>query len=222
MRPGSSKATQVEVRLSDIAEAAYCLRRAALIINDNVWADNAYTVEGSAQHTRTHSQLVERTTAGIVYHEFAVESEKYGILGLCDAVRFEDNPEGITVPFIDHPVFIVPIEYKHGRIRDEASYSLQLCGQALCLEEMYQATIPYGMLYFTSSHRNKKIVLTDALREATIAVVGHLRKIYENPSILPEIKYEQSPKCHGCSFIDICSPQYPTQGKDYCKAIWKD
>ena len=222
MKTGSIKSEPADIRLSDIAEAGYCLRRAALIINDGAWVDNQYTVEGSAQHTRTHSQLVERTCDGIIYHEFAVESSQYRIHGLCDAVRFEYNSEGTVVPFIDRPVTIVPVEYKHGRIRDELSYSLQLCGQALCLEEMFQIAIPYGMLYFANSHRNKQIPLTDDLREKTISLVAQLQKVYANPFILPDIKYEYTHKCHGCSFIDICSPQYPTHVKEYCRAIWAD
>ena len=87
----------MEVRLSDIAEAAYCLRRAALIINDNVWADNAYTVEGSAQHTRTHSRLVERTTDGIVYHEFAVNPRNTAFTA--SAMRFASRIIRKVLPF---------------------------------------------------------------------------------------------------------------------------
>lgn len=209
------------IRLSDIAEAGYCLRRAALIINEDMWADNQHTIEGSKVHERTHSRRTEYLPDGIIYHEFAVESTALGLHGLCDAVQFKESREGVIVPFWNTPVKIIPVEYKHGRLRDEWSYMLQLCGQALCLEGMFETSVPEGMLYFASSHRNKSVLLDDALRKETVQIIEQIKGIYENPNAVSHVEFSYSRKCSGCSFIELCSPEQPKTAKSYCTSIWE-
>lgn len=83
------------------------------------------------------------------------------------------------------PVRLFPVEYKHGKLRDEEEYEIQLCAQAMCLEEMYHTHIPEGAIFYISSHRRKTIVFTDELRELvkqTVQALDEIRKNFVIPS----------------------------------------
>lgn len=92
-------------------------------------------------------------------------SDVLSLLGKCDCIEAVRAEDGCRIPALEFPVKLYPVEYKHGSLREEESYQLQLCAQAMCLEEMFHTTIEEGALFFISSHRRLPVLLDEALRE---------------------------------------------------------
>ena len=130
------------IPLSRLSHAGFCLRRAALLTNELLWAENADTAKGRAEHEKVHTQRIERRGDTAKLYEFPVFSKALGISGKCDCIEVEAYEHGCTIPAVDFPVVLFPIEYKHGKLREEEEYEIQLCAQAMCLEEMFQTRIP--------------------------------------------------------------------------------
>ena len=207
------------ILLSQLTQAAYCPRRAALIMNEQLWQDSADTVKGHFEHERVHEQHMERRTDKISLYEQDVYSDVLKINGKCDLVEAIKDEKGTVLPFASFSVILYPVEFKHGNVREEEEYKIQLCAQALCLEEMYQTIIPEGALFFTSSHRRLPVQLDDALRGKTKAVIESVRRIKEN-FILPPPAY--GPKCQKCSLKDECAPKTKRSAAGYCQKLRKE
>ena len=169
-------------------------------------------------HERTHRRRVESTRSGFIYYDFSVESSIYKVRGVCDSVEFIVSKGGVSVPEHDGLFSIIPVEYKHGRIRDEHSYELQLCGQTICLEEMFHTNILSGVIYYTSSNRRKEIKISEELRTETVSIINKLHDLERDMSILPA-KY--SSKCKNCAQKDYCMPELEEQSTSYCNSIWR-
>ena len=104
--------------LSWLSQADYCLRRAALLLNERVWVENVETAKGRAEHERVHTQRVERRGDFVKLYENSVFSDKMQISGKCDCIEAVRDENGCTIPAVDFPVRLLPVEYKHGKIRD--------------------------------------------------------------------------------------------------------
>ena len=111
-----------------------------------------------------HAQRIERRGETAKLYEFPVFSHTLGVAGKCDCIEAQTDARGCRIPALDFPVRLFPVEYNHGKIRAEREYEIQLCAQAMCLEEMFQTSIPEGR--FTISH-------------LTGAIQFHLPKNYE-------------------------------------------
>lgn len=129
------------------------------------------------------------------YHSLRVRSERLGLVGVCDRVDFE----------LDTGNYI-PVEFKHGKRRNELSYEAQLCAQAICIEEMFNCDIPIGYLYFIATKRRLEVLLSDNIRKITMETIGELREMICAMTI-PHAEY--SAKCRECSLREICIPQSP-------------
>ena len=204
------------ILLSQLTQAAYCPRRAALIMNEQLWQDSADTVKGHFEHDRVHDQHMERRTDKITLYEQDLYSDILKITGKCDMVEAIKDEKGTLLPFAPFPVTLYPVEFKHGSVREEEEYKIQLCAQALCLEEMYQTHIPEGALFFTSSHRRFPVSLDDALRDKTKEVIALVSSIKEG-FLLPSPEY--GPKCQKCSMKDICAPKTKRSAGAYCQNL---
>ena len=164
------------IPISCLSHAAYCLRRAALLTNEQLWIENADTAKGRLEHKRVHNTRIECRGEEILLYETDVFSNELGIIGKCDCIEAHADPDGCLLPEIDFPVRLYPIEYKHGKLRKEDEYEIQLCAQAMCLEEMFRTSIPEGAIYYIRSHRRQPVALTAELRERVhtiIAQAGH-------------------------------------------------
>lgn len=117
---------------------------------------------------------------------------------------------------LEFPVKLYPVEYKHGSLREEESYQLQLCAQAMCLEEMFHTTIEEGALFFISSHRRLPVLLDEALREQVRQKAEALHQMRKALSI-PAAQY--SAKCKRCSLREVCMPKVKRSAGAYCKAL---
>lgn len=205
--------------LSWLSQASYCLRRAALLMNERVWVENADTAKGRAEHERVHTQRIERRGELLKLYEYEVFSRELGLRGKCDCIEARACPEGCTIPAADFPVALYPIEYKHGSVREEPEYQIQLCAQAMCLEETYHTHIPEGALYFISAHRRLTVALDDSLREQVRNTAAQLRIVREQLTVPPAV---YSAKCLRCSLREYCMPKTKQSARSYCQRMIRE
>ena len=123
--------------LSWLSQACYCLRRAGLLMNEQVWLENEDTAKGRNEHQKVHTQRIERRGTTVNLYEYEVFSARLGLHGKCDCIEATADEKGCQIQAADFPVRLYPVEYKHGTVRDEPEYKLQLCAQAMCLAERY-------------------------------------------------------------------------------------
>lgn len=216
MRVGSVVDEWDAIPLSSLSQAGYCLRRAALLINERLWNENADTARGKEEHRRVHDHRIEKRGDLVYLYEYEVFSERLGIGGKCDCIEATQSEDGCIIPAVDFSVKLYPVEYKHGKLRDEEEYEIQLCAQAICLEDMYHTQIREGAIFYISSHRRQPIAFTTELREKTIhtiQVLDEIRKKFKVP------KAQFGPKCNRCSLHDLCMPNVSASAKDYCEKL---
>lgn len=202
--------------ISRLAHAEFCMRRAALITLEQAWAENADTAKGRIEHARVHDGRMEHRGDRVLIYEQTVYSDSLGIQGKCDCVEAIRDERGCMVGGIEFPVRLYPVEHKHGSLRDESSYELQLCAQAMCMEEMYGTHIPEGAIFYISSHRRKAVELTDELRDKVRQTVTALTEVQRRLTV-PAAQY--TAKCRKCSLYDLCMPQGIRSAEEYCKQI---
>lgn len=205
------------IPLSWLSQMCYCPRRAALLLNERVWVENVETAKGRAEHERVHTQRIEKRGESLKLYEYEVISEELGVNGKCDCIEATKSEDGCIIPAANFKVTLFPIEYKHGKVReDELEYKIQLCAEAICLEEMYQTKIPEGAIFFISSHKRLRVEFTEELRTIVRDTAIELRKIRES-FIIPAAQY--SSKCKKCSMLEYCMPKVKKSASEYCKEL---
>ena len=205
--------------LSWLSQMCYCPRRAALLLNERLWEESSDTAKGRAEHQRVHTQRVEKRGDSLKLYEFTVFSDRLSLLGKCDCIEAVRDENGCHIPAADFPVRLYPVEYKHGTVRQEEEYQIQLCAQAMCLEEMFHTTIPEGALFFISSHRRVPVTLDAALRMRTEEMADALWDIRQRLAV-PSAQY--SAKCRRCSLRELCMPKGKTSAKNYLLQLQKE
>lgn len=204
--------------LSWLSQVDYCPRRAALLLNERIWVENVDTAKGRAEHSRVHDARVERRGDSLKLYEYTVFSSDLGVMGKCDCIEAWYCTEGCTINAVNFPVRLYPVEYKHGSMREEHSYIVQLCAQAMCLEEMFSTSISCGALFFMSAHRRMEVEFTAQLR-AGVRERDELLKELWDKHIVPPAEY--GPKCRRCSILEYCMPKISRSAKTYCKRLAK-
>ena len=205
--------------LSWLSQATYCLRRAALLLNERLWMENADTAKGRDEHRRAHERRIERRGDQLKLFEYDVYSEQLRIWGKCDCVEAQRCEPGCRIPAADFPVCLYPVEYKHGSVREEPEYNIQLCAQAMCLEEMYHTHIPSGAIFFITAHRRLEVAFTSELRAKTKTAANALWKIRRTLKV-PAAEYWR--KCQRCSLKDLCMPKTASSAKAYCQTLARE
>ena len=178
------------VPISAIEHFAYCPRQCALIHCDGVWSDNAHTVKGSRAHRRVDSGAHRRERGNTVLRSIPLWSEALGLSGRADAVEVSEDG-GVR-----------PIEYKSG-VRHGDAADLQLCAQALCLEEMLAVDIPDGFVWYGGPRRRTSVRFSEALRSKVLEVVREIRLRLVTGK-LPEPVDDQ--RCNECQLLHHCLP----------------
>ena len=205
--------------LSWLSQATYCLRRAALLLNERLWMENADTAKGRDEHRRAHERRIERRGDQLKLFEYDVYSEQLRIWGKCDCVEAQRCEPGCRIPAADFPVCLYPVEYKHGSVRKEPEYNIQLCAQAMCLEEMYHTHIPSGAIFFITAHRRLEVAFTPELRAETKTAANALWEIRRTLKV-PAAEYGR--KCQRCSLKDLCMPKTASSAKAYCQTLARE
>ncbi len=183
--------------LSGLQHLAYCERQWALIHIEQQWAENRLTAEGRQMHDRAHEQREEWRDGVHVSRGLALRSLRLGLSGKVDVVEFRSGTEGRPQPF--------PIEYKHGRPKPSRCDEVQLCAQALCLEEMLGVAVPHGAIFYGQPRRRMEVAFNSVLRAETDAMAARLHALY-SARITPPADYSPE-KCDRCSLLQVCLPQ---------------
>lgn len=153
--------TEPVVLVSALEHFVYCERQCALIHGDGVWMDNAHTVRGSHAHRRVDSGQHRRERGVLTLRSIPLWSEKLGLSGRADTVEFDDGA-------------VYPVEHKSG-VRHGTAADLQVCAQAMCLEEMMHVEIPVAYVWYGGPRRRAKVLLDDELRANVVKTVTSIR-----------------------------------------------
>lgn len=179
------------IPIAALNEYAYCPRRCALMQVEGIWADNEHTILGTAAHRNIDLSGYEVNRGVRIVRSLPVFSESLGIAGVADVVEF-------------HGDRIVPVEYKKGRRRKFQNDDIQVCAQAMCLEEMFCCSIERGFVFHSASKRRREVICDALLREAVRQAIDGVRHLINN-SIVPPARLR--PQCDGCSLREICLPE---------------
>ncbi len=182
----------MRIPLSALQHYAFCPRQCALIHNEQIWAENVLTARGRALHERVDSGEAE-TRKGIRYARAVhVASEKLGLSGIVDLLEVHGKSGQMK-----------PIEYKNGRSKATNVDRIQLCAQALCLEEMHGEPVAEGALWYGRTRHREAVILDEPLRAETLKVIERTRALLTSGKTPPPILAKH---CKACSLVDNCQP----------------
>lgn len=225
----------------------YCDRRCALHRIENVWVDNAHTVSGTISHERADRPVEWKCSSGREVHGIWLKSDRMRLIGKADVVEFHPvahassvyghrDPEvdvvtcetrassarknTFKIPRVAANEIPFPVEYKRGKRKKWDNDDVQLCAQALCLEEMLQVAVPRGAVFHIQTKRRRDVEFTPALRDKTIAAARRLHALIDSGITPPPVL---KPQCQGCSLAELCLPRLLERPKSidaYMCALW--
>jgi CRISPR-associated exonuclease Cas4 len=191
--------------LSGLQHFAYCRRQWALIHVEQQWNENERTIDGQLFHKRAHdSGATEKRGDTIITRGLHIKSAVLGISGICDVVEFHKSEDGITLFSFDGKWQPYPVEYKKGEPKEYNADELQLCAQAMCLEEMLLCSIPEGSLFYGATRRRTPVRFTEELRAQVTSMVREMHELWEK-GYTPKVKPQKG--CNACSLKEICVPK---------------
>lgn len=180
--------------LSALQHYAYCPRQFALIHLEQVWAENRFTAEGKRLHERVDSGVAEQRRGTRYERGVLLLSQHYRLSGKMDLLEVEGG---------DPPVYF-PVEYKRGKPKVEDWDRVQLCAQALCIEEMRNTSVTEGAIWYWEVRRREQVLIDDELRAITIAIIEGAHALLASGQTPMPIDNEK--RCRACSLIDLCEP----------------
>ena len=190
--------------ISGLQHFAFCRRQWALIHIEQQWTDNGYTADGEIFHSTAHdSSKLEKRGDLIVTRGLRIYSRKLGLSGICDVVEFHRNDSGITMHGYEGLWLPYPVEYKVGEPKEHDADLLQLCAEAMCLEEMLICKIHEGSLFYGKTRRRIKVDFTESLRTKVLQASEEMHNYWER-GYTPKVKTGKG--CYACSLRDICIP----------------
>ncbi len=210
------------LQLSGLQHFAFCRRQWALIHIEDQWAENFRTVDGHIMHEHVHDQGFRESRGDrLIVRGLAVHSAELGISGQCDAVEFHRDPDGVPLQNREGLWQPYPVEYKRGKPKEHSADELQLCAQAMCLEEMLCCAVPEGALYYGEPRRRNVVRFTSELRgqvQDSLAEMHELYRRHDTPKVKP------SKACNLCSLKDLCLPKLMRNRKvsDYLSRAMED
>lgn len=206
------------LQLSGLQHFAFCRRQWALIHIEHQWAENFHTADGHLMHERVHDQNFRESRGDrLTIRALAVHSAELGISGQCDAVEFFKDPAGVPLRGREGLWLPYPVEYKRGKPKEHNADELQLCAQAMCLEEMLCCAVPEGALYYGEPRRRTAVQFTPELRGQVRDCLAEMHGLYRR-RFTPKVK--PSKACNACSLQELCLPRLMNRQKvsDYLAA----
>lgn len=180
--------------ISALQHLLFCRRQCALIHLERVWVENRWTAEGRVLHQRAHAPKLERRPGIRTISGMQLRSLQLGLFGQADIVEFHDESVGGC---------IIPIEYKRGRRKKGDEDRVQLCAQAMCLEEMLSVHIPAGAIFYGATRQRLEVPFDSALRELVRTSAVDLHELIRS-GVTPLARREK--KCDRCSLLHLCMP----------------
>jgi CRISPR-associated exonuclease Cas4 len=184
------------IMISALQHYAFCPRQCALIHVEQAWAENRLTAEGRIMHEHVHEEGDESRGDVRIERGVSLRSLRLGLIGKADIVEYHRQDDGTWQAF--------PVEYKRGKPKPDHSDKIQLCAQALCLEEMLSASIPTGALFYGKTRRRLDVDFDEALRQETEAAAIKTHELID-AGITPAPVY--SKRCESCSLVAECMPK---------------
>jgi len=204
MTVSTSESDDDALPISGLQHLAFCPRQWALIHLEQVWVENVRTAEGRLLHERADLPGESRRASVRTVRGMWLRSERLHLTGRADIVEFRTDPEDLrTVPY--------PVEYKRGKSKPNDCDTVQLCAQALCLEEMLGVSIERGAIFYGDPRRRLEIDFTPEIRTRTEELAATMHRLYRNretPAAVP------GPYCRSCSLVDVCLPQATSHDDD--------
>lgn len=188
------------VPLSALEHWSYCRRQCGLIHLENLWGESCRTAEGRVFHERADLPGLEKRPGLRTERALELRSSQHQMAGRADVVVFLDDP---TYPVTGRPF---PVEYKRGARNAFLHAELQLCGQAICLEEMLRVPVPSGAIFHGASHRRREVAFSEELRARTLQAAGGILEMIRSQRLPPS---EVGAKCEECSLRELCLPDLP-------------
>ena len=197
------------LQLSGLQHFIYCRRQWALIHIEQLWAENLHTVEGDLFHGRAHdARQRERRGDTLILRDLEVYSHTLGVSGKCDVIEFHKNESGVSLHGETGKWSPFPVEYKKGKPKEDLANELQLCCQAMCLEEMLCCDIPQGALFFGETRRRVAVEFTQKLRQRVCDSLQEMHALYQRGQT-PQVKPGKA--CRACSLKELCLPKLMNQ-----------
>lgn len=197
------------LQLAGVQHFVFCRRQWALIHIEQLWQENLLTTLGNIMHERAHDEEIrEHRGDTIIVRGLKVHSAKLGLSGICDVVEFHKNAEGHPLSGEQGLWVPVPVEYKRGKSKIKNEDRVQLCAQAMCLEEMFSVDIPLAYLFYGETKSRETVDLTGSLRSEVTAAVQEMHQLFEK-KYTPRVKPFSG--CRSCSLAEICIPRLPKQ-----------
>jgi CRISPR-associated exonuclease Cas4 len=184
------------IAISALSHYSYCPRRCALIHIEQVWIENRFTVEGRIMHEHVHDEGRESRRDVRIDYGVSLRSLRLGLIGKADVVEYHRQPDGSWLPF--------PVEYKRGKPKMDDCDKVQLCAQAICLEEMLDVLIPEGALFYGQTRHRLDVVFDEDLRRETEETARQAHDLIAS-SQTPKPVYEK--RCESCSLVAECLPK---------------
>lgn len=191
--------------LSGIQHFKFCRRQWALIHIEKQWAENFRTVDGALFHKNAHDKSFRESRGDLVVTRGVnVFSRQLGVSSQCDVLEFHRGSQGIALKGQEGLWQPYPVEYKRGSFREDTGDTLQLCGQAMCLEEMLCCSVPEGALYYGETRRRIPVPFTEELRGSVRRYLEEMHQLFQRGHT-PKVKPTKS--CAACSLKELCLPK---------------
>lgn len=208
--------------LSGIQHFAFCERQWGLIHLERQWEENLRTTEGRILHDRVHNPDINESRGGVVFaRSLPLVSHRLGLWGLADMVEFhpvgfDEGTNGTPLPGCNGLFLPFPVEYKRGKPKKDDRDMVQLCAQALCLEEMLDVIIEKGSLFYGQTQHRKDVVFDQGLRDRVTDLATKMHERFAEGKTAPARK---GIKCDLCSMADVCLPQITRKVKPVQKYL---
>jgi CRISPR-associated exonuclease Cas4 len=187
------------IAIAALNQFSYCPHRCWRMFCIGGFVENQYTIEGTSLHDRVHTMSENQREETWQVRAVWLKSEQHRLIGKSDLIEATEGQW-------------FPVEYKRGQRGEFDNDALQVCAQALCLEEMTGQTVERGYVYYAHSHQRQVVDITPELRRETIAAIAAVAQILNTGAMPPAI---YSPRCKGCSLYDQCLPKAAAKVSKY-------
>jgi CRISPR-associated exonuclease Cas4 len=182
--------------ISALQHLLFCPRQCVLIHIERLWEENVLTAEGRIAHEKVDEGGAETRAGRKAAFGLPLRSLRLGLIGKADVVEFSQDAAGKMTAF--------PVEHKRGRPKQKDCDRVQLCAQAMCLEEMLGVEVAEGALFYGKTRRREGVVFNGGLRRLTEETAARLHELIEAGATPPA---EYAKKCKSCSLIELCLPK---------------
>ncbi|MBR4605111.1 MAG: CRISPR-associated protein Cas4 [Lachnospiraceae bacterium] len=191
--------------MSGLQHFDFCRRQWALIHIEQQWKENALTAQGRVDHVVCDDDSrTEKRKDLLIVRGMRVVSKKLKLSGICDVVEFRASEDGIPLEKYEGKWLPIPVEYKHGHIKTIDADRIQLCAEAMALEEMLACKIEYGFLFYKETNKRERVDFTDEMRDKVTNMALEMIQYFQR-GWTPKVR--SSAKCKSCSLMDLCLPK---------------